>query len=209
MTGAPKGNGRKSELVDLERDGLAIHAEYLQTDPWAIDAILRAEILTKRVVDPCCGDGRMALAAERAGYHKTYASDLYDWGHAPAGRMDFLSTNHGVIEFLRGIVVESTVFMNPPFSLACEFVDRAFELGARKVVCFQRSVWRESIDRREWWERNPPNRIYQCGNRAVCWYGTIPMNLRKGGANQPHSWFVWEKGNPPGTLLGTIWRDSK
>lgn len=54
-----------SKHIDMERDGLAIDAEYLQTDQWAIDAILRAEILTSIVVDPCCGDGRMAEAARK------------------------------------------------------------------------------------------------------------------------------------------------
>jgi len=203
MPRAP-GNGRKSEIIDLERDAHAIEAEYMQTDPWAIEAVLKVEIMTARVVDPCCGDGRMAEAAQDAGY-SVFASDLYDWGYRKSlGTIDFLGPVYDE-QAVRG----STVFMNPPFSKACEFVDRALELGARKVVCFQRSVWRESIDRREWWDRNPPNRIYQCGNRAVCWYGTIPQALRKGGANQPHSWFVWERGNPSGTLLGTIWRAEK
>lgn len=202
MMATPKGNGRKSELVDQERDGLAIQAEYLQTDQWAIDAILRHEILTRRVVDPCCGDGRMAETARQAGY-ETFSLDKYGWGYRGQDiAQDFLAPD----EEVERVVKDATVFMNPPFSLATQFVDLAKELGARKIVCFQRSVWRESIDRREWWEQNPPNRIYQCGNRAVCWYGTIPAELRKGGANQPHSWFVWERNNPPGTLLGTIWK---
>lgn len=201
------GNGRQSKVVDRERDATAIVAEYFQTPHWAINSILKREILTRRVVDPCCGDARMAVAANEAGY-TAYAMDIYDWG-APidVARMDFLTTDPTLIDFLRGIVAGDTVFMNPPFSLATQFVDRAMELGARKIVCFQRSVWRESAARRDWWERNPPARIYQCGDRAYCWYGTIPEHLRKGGANQPHSWFVWEKGHPPGTLLGTIWRD--
>lgn len=192
-----------SKHVDMKRDGLAIKAEYLQTDPWAIEAILQAEILTRRVVDPCCGDGRMAEAARRAGY-EILASDLYKWGYNNFHGIDFLKD-----EFNWEHVAGATVFMNPPFSLACEFVDRAMDLGARKIVCFQRSVWRESEDRRKWWELRPPNRIYQCGNRAICWYGTIPKEARKGGAYQPHSWFVWELGQPVGTLQGAIWKDDK
>ena len=31
-----------------------------------------------------------------------------------------------------------TIFMNPPFSKAVEFVEKAIALGARKIVCFQR-----------------------------------------------------------------------
>lgn len=191
-----------SKHVDQKRDGLAIEAEYFQTPPWAINAILDCEVFTPKVVDPCCGDGRMALAAEAAGYKKVWAFDKYDWGF-DAPIVDFL-TEEGA--WLQKAVDRSTVFMNPPFSLACQFVDRARELGARKIVCFQRSVWRESQGRRAWWDANPANRIYQCGNRAVCWYGTIPEAARKGGDYQPHSFFVWERGHPPGTLHGAIWK---
>lgn len=191
---------KASKHIDMARDGVAVEAEYLQTDQWAIEQILRSEILTRVVVDPCCGDGRMAEAAKRAGY-KVYAFDLYDWGYGQTG-VDFFLGGSAV----NPKVFDGTVFMNPPFSKGCEFVDRARALGARKIVCFQRSVWRESESRREWWAANPPNRVYQCGNRADCWYGTIPMENRKGGAYQPHSWFVWERGQPAGTLQSAIWK---
>lgn len=191
-----------SKHIDLERDGLAIQAEYLQTDPWAIEAILDCEILTRQVCDPCCGDGRMAEAAKRRG-HEVFASDLFDWGYNDYQWINFLTD-----DFNWNFGKDVTVFMNPPFSLACEFVDRARELGARKIVCFQRSVWRECRKRRLWWEKHPANRVYQCGDRAYCWYGTIPIDKRgKGGMNQPHSWFVWENGQPAGTLERTIWKE--
>jgi len=193
---------RVSKHINPERDALAIEAEYVQTDPWAIDSILRSEILTRVVVDPCCGDGRMAEAARAAGY-EIIGSDLYNWGYGDTG-LDFLKDPYLYLDEVQG----GTVFMNPPFSLACDFVDRARHLGARKIICFQRTVWRESEARREWWMKNPPVRIYQCGQRAVCWYGTIPVAERKGSAHQPHSWFVWEEGQPAGTLLGSIWRDA-
>ncbi len=193
---------KTSKHVDLERDGLAIEAEYLQTPHWAIDAILRAEILTHTVVDPCCGDGRMAEAAKGKGYLVT-AYDLHDWGYEYGNcgpRYDFLERD---VKFDHGL----TVFMNPPFSKACDFVDKARELGARKIVCFQRAVWREAQVRRKWWQDNPPNRIYICGDRAVCWYGTIPEEKRKSGDYQPHAFYVWEDNQPPGTLYGSIWKD--
>lgn len=190
-----------SDVVDPKRDGLAITAEYFQTDKWCIREILKCETLTRWVVDPCCGDGRMADAAREAG-SEVWAGDLYDWGYRRGyTELDFLSKSVTAGKW-RG---KSTFFMNPPFSLACQFVDKAFDLGARKIICFQRQVWRESYERKEWWERRPPNRIYTCGDRAVCWYGTIPMELRKGGANQPHAFYVWERGNPAGTIIGTIY----
>lgn len=196
---------KTSKHIDQKRDGLAIKAEYLQTDLWAIRSILIAEIMTFAVCDPCTGDGRMAKLAKAHGYDVT-ASDKYAWGFGDQN-MDFLDSRN--TDFFLPRVMNATVFMNPPFSLACQFVDKAMELGARKIVCFQRSVWRESDERRKWWLLNPYNRRYQCGNRAICWYGTIPLDKRKGGAYQPHAWYVWEVGHPLGQLEGTIWKDDK
>ena len=92
-----------------------------------------------------------------------------------------------------------TVFMNPPFSLACEFVDHARMMGARKIICFQRYAWREgALDgqskRGTWWEKNPPARIWLCGDRAQC----LRFDLRGQNIPKPptaHAWFVWERGH--------------
>jgi hypothetical protein len=183
----------------------AIAAECFETPHWAIDAILAVEILTHSVVDPCCGDGRMAEAAKGKGYLVT-AYDLHDWGYE-------LGNCGAAYNFLARTVPfdhDLTVFMNPPFSTACEFVDKAFELGARKVVAFQRWAWRESQGRRAWWERNPPSRIYLCGDRATCWLKSVPQEKRKGrGSPTAHGWFVWERGHPPGPLTGTVWKSPR
>lgn len=99
-----------------------------------------------------------------------------------------------------------TVFMNPPFSLACEFIEKAFELGARKVVVFQRFAWWESKRRKDFWDKHQPNRVYICGDRAACWRGDIPEEERKSSSPTAHAWFVWEPEHPSGTVLGHIWK---
>ena len=96
--------------------------------------------------------------------------------------------------------------MNPPFSKATEFVEKSFELGFRKIVCFQRFSWWESQKRREFWEKHPPDRVYICGDRASCWRHDIPESERGSSTPTAHAWFVWEKGSPPGTLLGHIYK---
>ncbi len=109
---------KRSKHIDMDRDALAIKAEFLQTDKWAIEAILRCEIMTKVVVDPCCGDGRMAIAAKKAGY-SVRASDKYDWGYGHTG-VDFLNDTKGIVSDLEN----ETCFLNPPFSLAWGAQDR-------------------------------------------------------------------------------------
>lgn len=167
--------------------------EHFETPEWAARVILRKEIMTALVIDPCCGIGILSDAARNAGYG-TAAFDIHDWGYDNTTVVNFLSiekmNNH-----------EFTIFMNPPFSLATQFVEKSFELGARKVVMFQRFAFWESKVRREFWEKYPPNRIYICSDRADCWRHDIPKEERGSSSPTAHAWFVFEPGHPTGTLL--------
>lgn len=176
--------------------------EHWETDPWAPYAVLQREILTHRVIDPCAGTGIMTLAAREQGYN-VIAYDIHEWGF-PVIQADWLNMDPTC--HLARTVKDATVFMNPPFSKAEAFVEKAFELGARKVVCFQRFAWWESKKRRAFWEKHPPNRIYICGDRATCWRHDIPHDKRGDGTPTAHAFFVWERGNPPGTILGHIYK---
>lgn len=167
-------------------------AECWETDPWAAAAVLRVELLSTLVWDPCCGTGILTLAAREAGYG-VYASDLHDWGFAGADKVghDFL--------------VDDRLWMPP----GTQFVDRAFNLGARKVVCFQRQAWRESDERADWWAARPPARVWLCGSRATCWLFTVPPEDRKGGTSTAHAWYVWERGHKGAEVTGAIYKDGR
>ena len=184
------------------KEDLAREAEAYETDPWAVEAILGRELMTKRVLDPCCGRGIMANAAHDRGHFVT-AFDLYDWGckDFPGGSaVDFLTWKPP-----QGVDWgEFTVFMNPPFSKAEAFVEHSEELGARKIICFQRFAWWEGQKRGSFWDEHPPNRVYVCAARATCWRIDIPPEERKSGSPTAHAWFVWERGHPGGTLLGRL-----
>ena len=170
---------------------LATKLEAYETEQWPIDAILDVELMTKKVIDPCCGFGVLGQAAEQKGYWVKFI-DIHPW-------LD--ETNIIIKDFLTHFedLNETTVFMNPPFSLACEFVDHARMMGARKIICFQRYAWREgALDgqskRGTWWEKNPPARIWLCGDRAQC----LRFDLRGQNIPKPptaHAWFVWERGH--------------
>jgi hypothetical protein len=181
----------------------AAAAEAWETPAWAAAAIHVVEICSHVVVDPCCGTGILSRAAAARGYD-VRAADLYDWGYdcISALGQDFLTS-----EMVGHWCAGNTVLMNPPFSLATQFVDRALSCGARKVVCFQRQAWRESQTRRAWWEANPPARTWLCGDRATCWLFGIPPEYRKGGTPVPHAWYVWERGHKGVESVGAIWKD--
>ena len=175
-------------------EALARESECFETPEWAISGILKKELMTQDVIDPCCGRGQMAKAAKDRGYNVT-AFDKHYWGYGQV--KDFLTDPL----ILRG---DKTFFMNPPFSLAEQFVIRCHELHARKIVCFQRFAWWESKRRIDFWNTYPPNRIYICVSRATCWRIDIPPDEREGGSTTAHAWFVWERGHPPGPALGRL-----
>lgn len=203
--------------------------EAFETDPWAAEAILKVELMTPFVIDPCCGTGILADAALVMG-HRVLTFDIADWSQEfdcspPDNVMDFLTFEPRNL----GFGEDFTVFMNPPFSRAHEFVDRAKELGARKIICFQRWPWRESQGRRDWWAANPPARLWICGERATCWRFDIPKvcvgadlcGKGKGrgvdavkcrecfaGTSTSHGWFVWERGHKGAESVGDLWKNN-
>lgn len=186
--------------------------EHWETDPWAPAAVLKKEILTHHVFDPCVGTGVLAFAAQGAGY-TTGSMDIRQWeGYIPRYIGDYL--NPDKITQVHDIIAEvnrNTIFMNPPFSLSEKFVDKSFEYGARKVVCFQKLSWYEgSYDkgkkRGAWWEWNRPARIWVCGDRAHCWRHDIPMEERGESNPTPYAFFVWEEGHAPAAITGQIYK---
>jgi hypothetical protein len=197
-------------LTDLTKE-----SEFFETPEWAVHAILDAELLTPRVIDAGAGRGVLAKIAEQRGY-KVMQVDKTDWAQHGLNchettwdklLVDYLETaNPTLSAYTAG--GNFSVLMNPPFSLAVQFVERSLKLGARKVVCFQRFAWWESDIRKIFWAKNPPNRIYICGTRATCYRGDLTEEQRGEIGNTPtaHAWFVWERGHPTGTLTSHIYK---
>jgi predicted RNA methylase len=179
--------------------------EHFETPEWAARAILNREILTHYVMDPCFGAGELASLVEELG-HETFTVDIHQWG---ARELDYLGDFLDMDQLQPPSTFDGdfTVFMNPPFSLATQFVEKAFQLGARKIVCFQRFAWWESQKRKEFWQKYPPSRVYICGERADCWRHDIPQDQRGSSSPTAHAWFIWEQGHPPGTILGHIYKE--
>lgn len=200
--------------TDQEFTDLCIRLEHYETPKWAAKEILKRELMTEHVFDPCTGTGIMARAASEAGYDVT-TMDIHQW---KGGKLNFLGDylkDHAedVIRHVEG----NTVYMNPPFSIAQQFVDRSlYDFKARKIICFQRFAWWESAERSYFWHKNPPARIWICGSRASCYRHDIPINDKgnrldpktgkvMSGSPTAHAFFVWERGHN-GTQLGHIYK---
>lgn len=208
--------------------------EAFETDSWAAAAILRHELLTPDVVDPNCGTGILTKAARAEGY-TVHTADIYDWSKhfgcwPPQHIGDWTNRLEPPASFMAGLKGKKwTAFMNPPFQLACEFIDRAMELGAYKIVCFQRFAWRASDERFKWWGSNPPARIWLCIDRASCYRFDIPHRcpnpdlcengLAKkqmspdrcrecmSGTTTEHAFYVWERGHKGAEVICNLRRN--
>lgn len=193
-------------MIDLV--GLCKKLEAFETPRWAIESILDVELTTLYAVDPCCGLGAIAEVCERH-LIELDQYDVVDWvqyfpdrAKGPAyefTKQDFLTTSLDLSY--------KTVIMNPPFSLAEKFVDHCQKLGARKIITFQRQAWRESAARREWWEKNPPARVWVCGARAPCWRFDLlgSEKAQKSSSPTSYAWYVWERGHKGAEVTSAIY----
>jgi hypothetical protein len=213
-----------TDLVQLCKD-----VEAFETPRWAVEAILDRECTTPYIVDPCAGLGMIGHVCDRHGL-SVISMDKVAWNEVAPDLVRY--PQHLQTDFLiyPSRLTASTVIMNPPFSLAEAFVDKARDLGARKIICFQRQAWRESIGRRAWWDANPPARVWVCGARATCWRFDLlacqheggeeacPNHKRKakkiegqgcanclGGVPTSHAWYVWERGHKGAEVTSAIY----
>ena len=115
---------------------LAVAAECYETPEWAVEAILDVEMMSARVIDPCCGRGVLAEAAAERG-HRVDAFDLYDWGYG-SSPVDFLTWRFTDGDTRTLQPAPWTCLMNPPFTQAVAFAEHALAQGANKVMLFQR-----------------------------------------------------------------------
>ena len=196
-------------VVDETIKDMCVRLEAFQTPRWAIDSILDVELTTRYIVDPCCGLGAIgAVCRERLLDVEEF--DIERWADHFPDRQRGEPWIQDFLKWWRPMEME-TVIMNPPFSLAEEFVSHAQVLGARKIICFQRQAWRESAGRRLWWEQNAPARVWVCGARAPCWrfdmLGTEKAD--KGSFPTSYAWYVWERGHKGAEITSAIYPRGK
>lgn len=194
----------------MNKTEAAIKYEHYETAPWAIRSVLDVEpIDTLTVLDPCTGSGIIAAAVKfRHPAKWVQTIDIHDWGFPLDWQMSFLDC--------AADLSNCTVVMNPPFSLASEFVEHALKLGAKKVICFQRLAWFESRERAAFFNFYQPDRIWLCGDRATSWRHDISPKDRKvhpktgkkrTGSTTAHAWFIFEAGSRPAvTSIDKIWK---
>ena len=138
--------------------------------------------------EPACGDGAISELLGASG-RDVMSTDIVDRGYGTGG-VDFLQVKN-----LSSVRLKFTgVVTNPPFSLAQEFVDKAFSFkDITYCALLLRLSWLESSKRKQWFETNPPARIRVSSRR-------LPMMHREGyegkksSSTLAHAWFIWTRG---------------
>lgn len=120
--------------------------EFFPTPPWAARAaaevVLSLDPGAWDAEDPCCGQGHFAHGLKP--YFRTVATaDIYDHGWDGQDRVcDFRSRD-------RDMPPPDWYFMNPPFSLAADFIHLGLVRARRGVAVLARQALMESAGRYE------------------------------------------------------------
>tara|TARA_R110002074_G_scaffold143003_1_gene289722 strand:+ start:244 stop:990 length:747 start_codon:yes stop_codon:yes gene_type:complete len=163
-----KGQNRSSAVMQQRQEARDALDDF-PTPMWATRAVC-AE-LQKRGIDlarctvrePCANRGYMVRPLFEY-FGNVEASDVHDYG-----------AGFAVEDYLFGPLPERVdwTFMNPPFRLAEQFLDRALATSGG-VALFVRSAFLEGEERyRKTWSKNPPDLILQFSTRVVIHKGVM------------------------------------
>jgi hypothetical protein len=151
---------------------------------WCSERLFEEENFSPRVWDPCCGFGRIPIAAARAGLD-VIGTDIADRGfHMLACKQDFLATHHA----LAGHIV-----CNPPFNIVSQFALHALSLDRVEKVAMIFPTAR--LNAAHWLRGTPLIRVWLMTPRPSMPPGhTIASGLKPGGGKMDFCWLVWERG---------------
>jgi len=116
-------------------------------------ALLKYFNFTRRLTayDPCAGEGDMVIPLKEWGFSAVYASDLRDGAEIVGEtKIDFL---------LGGYEPDADIlFMNPPFSLASQFIQRAVWKYPRVCALVKAQYW-HAVTRLPIFENDRPSHV--------------------------------------------------
>lgn len=105
---------------------------------------------------------------------------------------------------------EFDFIINPPYSLASDFVNKSMEILSKSGMCcmFLKLQFWECAKRKEFFEKYPPRYIYVFENRMDAWKNGLKKNPetdKKWANTICFAWFVWIEGSTTEPTI--IWID--
>jgi predicted RNA methylase len=200
-------------MVMVAGVGLSTRAErgleFYRTPIEATRALIAIEggRLPQVIWEPACGDGAISHELYASG-RNVLSTDIErrrfqnTTHHYLCIGQDFLTADFDLAQGCNAVVT------NPPFSLAQEFVDKAFSFPSiHYCALLLRLAFLESQKRHGWFQANPPARVHVSSRR-------LPMMHRDGWAGKKststlaHAWFIWLRGyDGPPQLRWFDWAD--
>lgn len=170
------------------------HEHYVEPE-WCSQRLFEVEKFHGGIYDPCCGFGRIPLAAKAAGY-VSYGGDIVNRGYGGEP-----------IDFLKQSVVENfdNIVCNPPFDQFKEFAFQALRYSEHKVAM----IWLvRTLPAARWLLDTPLARIWLLTPRPSMPPGhVITRGEKPGGGKQDFCWLVWDKKHTGPAQLGWLRRD--
>lgn len=151
--------------------------DFYPTPDWATQALLSAfpEIRGSRMLDPTCGDGRMAQALASR-FDVVLCNDIEPRPNVAQYHMD--ARNHLLYEEARA----EWIVTNLPFNLAGPLAWMALHGASVGVALLLRCTFLEPCEGREWLTRRPPTAILALPRISFNGAGTD---------SAPCWWFIW------------------
>jgi len=125
----------------------------------------------KTFLEPCKGDGRILNLVPE--YVNKY------WTEIREGK-DYFKTNFSAKIDL--------IITNPPFSLSMEFLKKSMQ-EAHTVCYLQRLNWLGSNIRKDFWQANPPDKLFALSKRPKF---LKELGLGNGTDATEYGWFIWD-----------------
>ena len=159
--------------------------DFYATDPKALELLLEREDFDLFIWECSCGKGHLSEVLRKSGYI-VRSTDLIDRGYGEGG-IDFLQCT----EKHNGDIIT-----NPPYKYAQQFVEHALELipEGNRVAMFLKLTFLESKNRREMFEKYPPEFIYVSSSRLQCALGGDFEKFKNTSTAVAYGWFIWRKG---------------
>lgn len=217
----------RSSAVMAQRKEAHDSLDDFPTPPWATRAFIEHVLIPWRLSysfmlttmtawDPACNRGFMARPLAEY-FADVKATDIHDYGYAGHQKtVDFLwpgsEQDLGDIDF---------VITNPPFRLADQFIERAFDLNLEGFAFLMRTAFLEGDGRHtRIFSRFAPTVVAQFSERVVMHKGKIvdpniavPVEDKKSGETvmrkpstaTSYMWFAWLNGRKLNRTSELVW----
>lgn len=157
------------------------------TPPWATraicDQLIRLSLLHRydlKCREPCANRGYMVRPLQEY-FGEVEASDVHDYG-----------VGYSVSDYLFGPLQSGVdwTFMNPPFRLAQQFIERAIQTSKFGVAAIVRTAFLEGGQRfEELFNIRPPSHIFQHSERVPMVRGRYDPKISTATA---YAWLIWD-----------------